>query len=221
MHRAVGAPPGPFPPDGPAPSRRPRLVLLLAPLAVLSVVSAAGSVLSPYLLASNPLLLVALSPRALHVVVAAAAVPFPTFLVVCMLRLVAADPCHFMLGRTHGPTLSAAVERRSAVLGRVTRWLVRVDERKTLLAVAVSPTGKILLLAGAGRARPSRVALADACGTLVHLTVLYVSGRPLMHALDPSPLSLAVVAGVALSLALGGPLVVARLGARRYGTLAA
>ncbi len=212
MRRAVGTPPGPSSSDRRASSRRARLVILAAPLAVLSIASAAGSVLSPYLLVANPLLLVALSPRAVHLVVAAAAMPLPTFLAVGMLRLMAADPSHYVLGRMHGTAAAAAIERRSVSLGRVAQWLLGMDERKSLLVVGVSPTGKFLFLAGAGRARPILVALADAGGTFVQLMVLYVSGRPLMQALDPSPLVLAIMAALALSLAIGGPAVVARAG---------
>lgn len=221
MRRAEGAPPGPSPADRPSPSRRVRLGMVAAPLVLLSVASATGNVLSPRLLESNPMMLAALSPRAIHLVVAAGAVPFPIFLAVGMLRLVAADPCHYLLGRMQGPAAAAAIERRSALLGLVARWLLRLDKRRAILAVAVSPTGKFLMLAGAGCTRPSHVALADAGGTLVRLTVLYASGRPLMQALDPSPVMLAIMGGLALAVVAGGPPLVGRLAARRYGPLGA
>lgn len=221
MHRAVGSPPGPSPADRGHRSRRARLVTLTAPLVVLSLASAAGGVLSPRLLVSNPLLLVALCPRGLHLIVAAGVVPLPTFLAVGMLRLVAADPSHFLLGRMHGPAVAAAMARRSVVLGRVARWLVSLDERRALIAVALSPTGKFLMIAGAGSARPTHVAFAAAGGTFVHLSVMYLSGRPLMQALDPSPLVLAAMAGLTLLFTVAAPVVVARLGARRCGTVGA
>jgi membrane protein DedA with SNARE-associated domain len=191
------------------------VALLALPIVVLSLTSAAGNVMAPHLLAANPLLLAALSPRAIHLVVAAGSAPLPVFLAVGMLRLVAADPWHYLLGRMHGPAVAEALSRRSAGLGRLAAWILRIDQRKGLMAVAASPTGKVLMVAGAARLRPSRVAAADAAGTLVQLGVLYVSGRPLVHALKLSPEAMAIVGVGSLVLAVAGPAIVARATARR------
>lgn len=189
--------------------------LLAAPLAALSLVSAAGSLLAPHLLAANPLLLMALSPRSIYLAVAAGTVPLPVFLAVGLLRLGAADPWHYALGRMYGPVIAARLARRSPLAGRFAGRLLELWRRKGLVAVALSPTGKVLMIAGASRLRPGRVALADVCGTLVHLTVLYVAGRPLAQALNPSPLTLAIVAVVVTFCAVAGPATVAALARKR------
>lgn len=185
--------------------------LLAVPLAGLSLASAGGSLLAPHLLVANPLLLMALSPRAIYLAVAAASVPLPVFLAVGLLRLGAADPWHYALGRMHGPVVAARLARRSPMAGRLARRLLEIGWRKGLAAVALSPTGKVLMIAGASRLRPGRVALADVCGTLVQLTVLYATGRPLAQALSPSPLTLAIVAVVVTLCAVAGPAIFAAL----------
>lgn len=75
------------------------------PLALLSAASLVGTLLAPRLLAANPLLLVALSPRAAYLAVAAGRVPLGAYLVVGLARMLAADPFNFALGSGVGPAL--------------------------------------------------------------------------------------------------------------------
>ena len=193
---------------GPLPTTRLlRASLLVAPLAVLSLASLVGNVLAPHLMAARPLLLVALCPRTVHVVVAAGVVPFPTLLVVGLVRLAAADPSHYLIGRRHGPALVGTMVRRSPVLGRLASRLLAVEERHLLLAVAASPTGKILMVAGAAGLSPARVAAADVAGTVAQLTVLYATGRPLMDALHLSSGTLTALGSATVVAFAAGPAV--------------
>lgn len=145
--------------------------ILGAPLVVLTTASVVGNVLAPGLVGAHPLLLVALAPRTPFLAMAAGQVPFVAFAGVAFLRLCAADPSHFLLGRLHG-------ERAAAVLDRARRpTLAALWDRLGLLLVGLSPTGKVLLLAGASRLPHRRVATAAMVGTLVQVGLIYVGGR--------------------------------------------
>lgn len=220
MAGAVETPPGPVTSLRFRPRRSvPGLVLPLVPLLFLSVASAVGALLAPRLLTTNPLLLVVLSPKTLHLAVAAGAVPLPLFLAVGLLRLAAGDPWHYALGRTHGPAMAGALARQSAGLGAAARWLLSLGERKGLLAVALYPTGKVLVVAGAARISPSRVAVADAAGTLFQLALIYGTGRPLLAAVNLSPRTLALVGAAALVVGTAGPVVAAEARSRARRSL--
>ena len=146
-------------------------MVLGAPLLVLTGASVVGNVLAPGLLGAHPLLLVALAPRAPFLAVAAGQVSFVAFVVVAFLRLCAADPSHFLLGRLHG-------QRAAAVLDRGRRpTLAALWDRLGLVLVGLSPSGKVLLLAGASRLPHRRVATAAMAGTLAQVGLLYVGGR--------------------------------------------
>lgn len=189
--------------------------LLAVPLAALSLASAVGTLLAPHLLVANPLLLVVLSPRRVYLVVAAAAVPLPLFLAIGLLRLGAADPWHFLLGRMHGRTVAEGLARRSPMTGRFARALLDMGRGWGLAIVALSPTGKVLMLAGATRLPPRRVAVADAAGTLLQLVALHVAGGALAHALNPAERTLTAVAVVVALFAVAGPAGVAAFARRR------
>ena len=195
------------------PAVRPRGGVAALPIVVLSLASAAGHAAAPYLLPTNPLLLVALAPRTAHLVIAAAVVPLPVFLLVGAVRLGLADPSHYVLGRMHGEGVAAAAGRLSPAAGRALRWMLRLDQRGILLAVAVHPVGKTLLLAGASRVPPWRVAGADIAGTLVQLVALHAAGGAAVRALSPSPATLRMIAMATLVGSAAGAALAARSGA--------
>lgn len=174
--------------------RRPRIGIPVAGIAAFSVVSAIGTAAGPALLARHPLLAIALSPRLLHLVVAAGSVPFPVFLGVSVLRLVAADPLHYLLGRHGAALLEARSERARWALGRARA----VVERAGLAAVAFRPIGSVLVAAGASRLRPLPTALADLVGTTVQVVVIYQGGRTVGLQLGHlSPVTIAALSGAA------------------------
>ena len=182
---------------------------LSLPLCVLTVASVVGNVLAPRLLAGNPLLLVALAPRALYLTVAAGQVPFGLFLVVGLLRLAAADPSHYLLGRLHGPRLTE-LATRWAEPHRVLDLVLRAWRRIGLPLVALSPTGKVIVVAGASGLPHRRVAAAALGGTLVQLLLIYAAGRVVAgpsqglasQASDHSGLLLAIASVVTVVVAL-------------------
>ncbi len=150
--------------------------VLSVPLALLTASSLVGTVLAPHLLVANPLVLVVLAPRTLYLTVAAGRVPLGLFLVVGLLRLAAADPSHYLLGRLHGPRLTELAQRRAGSRRMIALGL-RAWHRIGLPIVALSPSGKFLVLAGASGMPHRRVAAAALGGTLVQLLALYAAGR--------------------------------------------
>jgi len=170
-------------------------VLLAAPIAALSVASLVGNVLAPALVSTHPLLLVLLSPRTVYLAIAAGHAPPAAYLAVGLLRLCAADPSHFLLGSLHG----ARVDRVAARMPRVCR-------RMGLPTVALCPTGKVLLLAGATRLPHRQVAAVAVAGTLGQLLVIYAAARSLAGPLERvagllsgmAPVALPVVAALAI-----------------------
>ena len=150
--------------------------MLSLPLAVLTVASVVGNLLAPHLLVANPLVLVVLAPRTLYLTVAAGHAPFGVFLAVGVLRLAAADPSHYLLGRLHGPRLTELAQRRAGT-HRVLDIVLRAWRRIGLPLVALSPSGKFLVLAGASGMRHRRVAAVALGGTLAQLLLLYAAGQ--------------------------------------------
>lgn len=156
-------------PAGPPPPPGRSARVLVAGLAVLSTISVVGTAASPVLL-EHPLVLIALAPRLPFLALAAADAGMLPFLALGLVRLCVGDPLHFLLGRRYGPAL---VER---ILGR-RRWLARLAGGSGLLAVAVRPIGRHLVLAGAAGTPARAVVVADVAGTLVYLALVYSATR--------------------------------------------
>lgn len=155
-------------------AHRPSLDLVL-PLAVLSVISAAGTVAAP-LLRGNPLLLVVLSPRLPFLLLAAPRIGLGPFVVVGTARLCLADPFHFRLGRRLAAT--GGPDNAPRVGGR---WFARLAGHRLArpasgIAVAVRPNGRNLALAGAVGLRARMVAALDGAGTALYLIALHHAG---------------------------------------------
>ena len=152
---------------------RPAVDLVL-PLAVLSVVSAAGTVAAPTL-RGNPLLLVALSPRLPFLVLAAPRIGFLPFVAVGTARLCLADPFHFRLGRRLATP--GAAGRGGGAGGR---WLARLAGHRLArpasgAAVVVRPNGRNLALAGAVGLPAGLVAVLDLAGTVVYVAGIHAA----------------------------------------------
>jgi len=118
----------------------------------LTTASLLGTALAPYLLVKNPLLLVAISPAAHHVVFAAANVEPVPLLIVATLRRALTGVGAFGLGYVFGPRALGWVEERQP---RVRRWLgyiERLFERFGVALLCIAPAPTLAFFAGmAGR----------------------------------------------------------------------
>ena len=150
-----------------SPRRSPRDTNLLLPLAILSVVSAAGTLAAPVLQGRNPVLLMALSPRLPFLLLAVPHVGLLPFVAIGTFRLCLADPFHFRLGRRLGRFRNGG--------GRRTRWLVghRWARPATAVAVVLRPNGRHLALAGVVGLRIWAVIALDLAGTVLYLACLH------------------------------------------------
>lgn len=121
----------------------------------LTAASLIGTALSPYLLVKSPLLLVAISAAAHHVVLAAASVdPFP-LLLVATLRRVLTGVAGFGLGAVFGPRALEWVEARQPRMHRWLLYLQRLFTRFGVVLLVVAPAPTLAFLAGMA-SRPLR-----------------------------------------------------------------
>lgn len=118
-----------------------------------TVGSLLGTALAPYLLVKNPLLLVALSPAAHHVAMAAASVPPVPLIVVATVRRVLTGLGAYGLGYLYGRAAVAWLEQRHPRLAQVVLLVERLFARVGVLLLVVAPAPTIAVLAGAARSR--------------------------------------------------------------------
>jgi hypothetical protein len=136
---------------------------LTIPLAVLTVVSTAATVCAP-VLGRWPMFLALLSPRIPFLLLAAHSAPLPVFLALGTARACLADPFSYLLGRR--------LAGDGAPRGWITRAFDRYGTHAAFAAVLVRPIGRHLFAAGAVRAHPVVVAVADVVSTVAFLWVL-------------------------------------------------
>lgn len=186
----------------PSPGAR-RTLALGGAIGLFTALAVLGDLLSPALRERHPLVLVLLAPRTAYLAAAAQDVPLLVFLVVAVVRLCAADPLHFMLGRTAGPAALATAGRFRLVRPVVERSR-SCSNPLWLAVVAASPTAKTMVVSGAVGLRRRWVALADLVGTLARAVLIWSAGQrfPMMAetcaALAPWVAIPAAVAGVAV-----------------------
>jgi hypothetical protein len=161
--------------------RAPSLVRRAGPLCLaigsFNLIALVGDLCSPLLLPHRPVLLVLLSPRTAYLVTAAHRVPFALFFAVAVVRLCAADPFHFMLGRTTGPSALAAARR----IGPLRRLVDRLPPAGAVWMVGIfgSPTSKTMCAAGAAGLNSRDAAAANVAGTAGRVLVIWAAGQAL------------------------------------------
>jgi membrane protein YqaA with SNARE-associated domain len=120
-------------------------------LAVLTTASLLGTAFSPYLLVNSPLLLVAISPAAHHVALAAATTDPLPLITVAMLRRTLTGIGAYGLGLLYGRAALGWLDERHPRLARVVAWVERVFARWGLALLVVAPAPTVALFAGAAR----------------------------------------------------------------------
>ncbi len=134
-----------------APEGRRLLVWCGVPIGAFTIASLIGTALMPYLLARQPLMLVALSPLFRHLVLAAPRVPALPFFAVVVPRHFAPDPFFYLLGREYGRFAIEWAEGNSPFTGRIVRALERLFARIGPIALLISPDVVVSTLAGAAK----------------------------------------------------------------------
>jgi membrane protein DedA with SNARE-associated domain len=156
--------------------RRRRLTFLLAPIAVLVVMSNVGSALAPTLVKESPLLLLALDARIRHVVLVAGELDAIPYYAVGTLRLLLSDPLFYLLGYWYGEAALSWVERKSGSIGRFLREMEGFFGKATYPLVFLAPNNYICLFAGAARMHPAVFLFLNVSGTLTRLALIRYVG---------------------------------------------
>lgn len=180
--------------------RKVRLALLFAGPALLAVASGVGTALSPTLLIDDPLVLIALNPVTRHLVLVSAKVGYWPFLVVAVLRMFAADPFMYAIGREHGDRAVDFMVKRSGRWGRVVLWSERLFRRASIPALCILPGPIFSMLAGVVKMKPAVFVATNITGTIVAVTVVWFFGSAVSEWID---VITTWVAGHKLELTLG------------------
>jgi membrane protein DedA with SNARE-associated domain len=138
--------------------------------------SAVGTALAPYLLVKSPLLLVALSAAAHHVVLAAATVEPIPLIVVATLRRVLTGVAAYGLGYLYGRAAIEWLEQRHPRLARLVRVVERLFVRFGVALLVVAPAPTVAVLAGAARSRLSTFLIALTLGHALWNTITQYLG---------------------------------------------
>jgi membrane protein DedA with SNARE-associated domain len=162
--------PAPRPADvRPRPSRR-ALILIVAPIVVLTVLGTAATALTPALAAKHPLLLIVLEARNRNLILARR-VDFLPFLLVSTIRRTLSDPLYYLLGWYYGDAAVRWLEVKAG-MGSYARLMERIFRKASYPAVFLFPGAVVCALAGVV-AMPFPVFLAlNLSGTVVAVVAL-------------------------------------------------
>ena len=148
-------------------------------LAVLTAASLLGTALAPYLLVKSPLLLVAISPAAHHVALAAASVDPATLIVVATVRRVLTGIGAYGLGLLYGRAALGWLDERYPRLARLVAWVERLFARFGLGVLVLAPAPTVALFAGAARSHFVAFVVALTLGHTLWNSLVYYVGDAL------------------------------------------
>jgi hypothetical protein len=133
-------------------------------LGVLTAASLLGTALSPYLLVKSPLLLVAVSPAAHHVVLAAATVDPMTLVAVATVRRALTCVGAYGIGFLYGRAALGWLDQRYPRFARFVAWVERLFARWGVWLLILAPAPTVAGVAGAARSHHVAVLVAGTLG---------------------------------------------------------
>lgn len=148
-------------------------------LSVLTAASLLGTAFSPYLLVKSPLLLVAISPAAHHLVLAAASTDPLPLIAVATLRRTLTGVGGYGLGLLYGRAALGWLDQRYPRVARLVAWLERVFARFGLALLLAAPAPTVALFAGAARSHFLLVVGALLLGHALYSSITYYVGDAL------------------------------------------
>ena len=158
------------------PSRR-VLVLVLAPILIISVVATIARGFRPTLIANYPLLLLAIEPATTHMVLVQERIAPVAFYAVVIVRRLILDPIYFYLGRWYGNTALQWLMRQAPGMGELVASIEKHFPRFGFLIVAIYPQPLVFVIAGASRMRFWVFMLFDALNTVVIVYLVRSLGK--------------------------------------------
>ena len=147
----------------PKPSRR-TLILLVAPIIVITSMGVIATAFTPALAARHPLLLIALDARNRFLVLARE-VDLVPFVVVAVLRRSFSDPLFYLLGRYYGEGALRWLEKKGGG-GQLVVLTERFFKRAAYPMVFFFPGAIVCALAGQTGMQPARFLATNLAGTL-------------------------------------------------------
>ena len=171
-----------LPPGGP-PSRpdrrpsRPRLALVVTPIVALIVAAYVGDALTTTWADKHPLLLTMLNARNRVLVLTTNQLDAVSFYLVAGIRLLAADPLFYLLGRWYGDAMVVWVEKRSKTFGEQVRLYERAFAKAAYPLVFIAPNPYICLFAGASGMPVGTFFTINIIGTVVRLYLIRRVGQ--------------------------------------------
>jgi membrane protein DedA with SNARE-associated domain len=168
----------------PAPPGRRTLILIAAPLVVLTIIANVGDALAPSLVDRHPLLLIAMNARNRNLALTTNLLDPIPYYSVGFFRLLLSDPLFYLLGYFYGDAAVRWVERNTRTLGGQLRWVEGKFARWGVPLVFAFPNNWICLFAGAARMRPAVFLAANISGTILRLWIIRVLGRTFEGPID-------------------------------------
>ena len=151
---------------------RSRVVLVVIPIVGLIVAGYIGDALTTTLADEHPLLLVMLNARSRVLVLTTNQLDAVSFYAAAGLRLLAADPLFYLLGRWYGDAMIQWVEKRSKTFGEQIRLYERAFAKAAYPLVFLMPNPYICLFAGASGMRVASFFALNIAGTVFRLYLI-------------------------------------------------
>lgn len=161
-------------PPGPSHHRpsRLKLALVVGPLIVLVVAAQLGDALTPQLVDTHPLTLLALNARNRILVLTTGQLDWWSYYSVGTLRLLASDPLFYLLGWWYGDAAVLWMERRTRTFGAMVRKGQEWFGKAAAPLVLIAPNNFICLFAGSAGMRPAVFLTLNVVGTIGRLFLI-------------------------------------------------
>ena len=160
--------------ERPRPSRR-KLVLIVAPIIVLTIIGTVGTALTPALAARHPLLLILADARNRNLILARR-VDFVPFLLLSTIRRTMSDPLYYLLGWYYGDAAVRWLEVKAG-MGSYARLMERIFRKASYPAVFLFPGAVVCALAGVVGMRFPVFIVLNLAGTIAAVLALKEFGN--------------------------------------------
>ena len=149
-----------------------RLVLLLIPIGIGTVMANIGGWFGPAILVDHPLLEMFLNPANRYLALASNRVDAVSYFAVGFIRLVLTDPVFYLFGLWYGDAALQWLRERSTGSARLLQTVERWFAKARWVIVFIAPNAIVCMLAGATKMRVLPFAVLDVAGTIGRLVLI-------------------------------------------------
>ncbi len=166
--------------------------ILIAGVIGLYILGFATTALTSRLLKDQQYLgLIALSPRYRNFLLGASKIPFATFMVVGVARLLVSDPLYFLIGKHFGDGALRWFEKMlggpdagGKLIATTEKWFNKAGGRVAMVLSAFFAGPIVCILAGATKMNVKKFFVLDFFGTIVVVLLLKLMAKPLQPLVD-------------------------------------